>query len=266
MEKPLSRLEARLQHLVEEGTARLFATKDVKSALINRLVESMQIALRFNGERELIAPHIYTIEVASQHASALKSSEGLMEEMRAALNAAAEEAKAKLNEEITFHVAPSDELEEGVFRVSASGAGEELEATQSLEVSQRVRVNQVPSGAFLIVNGANIFPLDQPIVNIGRKSDNHLVVDDGHVSRHHAQLRAIGGEYHFFDLGSTAGSTVNGQHVKDAVLLPGDVISLAGVPLIYGQDSATDANETREMRTKKKSDTNRITSDLKPES
>ena len=39
-----------------------------------------------------------------------------------------------------------------------------------------------------------------------------------------------------YDLGSTGGTFVNGQGVQECVLRPGDVISLAGVSLIYGED------------------------------
>jgi len=106
----------------------------------------------------------------------------------------------------------------------------------------------VPSAAFLIVAGTEIFPLNLPIVNIGRKSDNHLVIENPQVSRRHAQLRAISGHYHFFDLGSTGGSKVNNQEVKTAALLAGDVISLAGIPLIYGQDAAQSGSQTQEFR------------------
>jgi pSer/pThr/pTyr-binding forkhead associated (FHA) protein len=40
-----------------------------------------------------------------------------------------------------------------------------------------------------------------------------------------------------FDLNSTGGTFVNGQRTSQTVLYPGDVISLAGVALIFGQDN-----------------------------
>ena len=64
-----------------------------------------------------------------------------------------------------------------------------------------------------------------------------LVIDDPRISRNHAQLRAIKGRYVIFDLNSTGGTFVNAQRTSQSVLYPGDVISLAGVPLIYGQDN-----------------------------
>jgi len=58
------------------------------------------------------------------------------------------------------------------------------------------------------------------------------------VSRSHAQLRLRFGHYVVYDLGSTAGTFVNGQRIEECVLRPGDVISLGGVPVIYGEDAS----------------------------
>jgi len=239
MQTPLSRLEARLQHLIEEGTARLFASQDMRNVLISRLAESMQAKVGYDAEGHIIAPHIYTIEVNPLHAADLKGSQSLNEALKSALQQAAEEEEITLTDEPIIHIAPADDLAEGDFRVRSTGLGEGLSETQSFQLPEASPAHQAPAGAFLIVNGANVFPLDQPIVNIGRKSDNQLVIDNSHVSRRHAQLRAIDSHFHFFDLGSTAGSSINSQTVRSAILVPGDVIHLADVPLIYGQDSAS---------------------------
>jgi pSer/pThr/pTyr-binding forkhead associated (FHA) protein len=95
----------------------------------------------------------------------------------------------------------------------------------------------VPDNAFLIVEGVKVFPLNEPVANIGRRLDNQLVIDDPRVSRNHAQLRSIKGRFVLFDLNSTGGTFVNGQRTSQTVLYPGDVISLAGVALIFGQDN-----------------------------
>jgi len=84
------------------------------------------------------------------------------------------------------------------------------------------------------------------VVNIGRRADNHLVLADPRVSRAHAQIRAIRGQYVLFDLNSTGGTVVNGRRVRQYTLKPGDVISLSGVPLIYGEDTPNDADTTRQ--------------------
>jgi predicted component of type VI protein secretion system len=99
---------------------------------------------------------------------------------------------------------------------------------------------KIPSNAFLIVNGAEIFALTKPVVNIGRMGDNDLVLADTRISRYHAQLRAEGGHYIIVDLNSTWGTSVDGNTVSKTSLKPGNVITLAGIPMIYGQNARTD--------------------------
>jgi pSer/pThr/pTyr-binding forkhead associated (FHA) protein len=93
----------------------------------------------------------------------------------------------------------------------------------------------IPEEAFMVIDGAKVFPLSTVVVNIGRRLENNIVIDDPRVSRTHAQLRAINGRYVLFDLNSTGGTFINGQRVIQSVIYPGDVISLAGVTLVYGQ-------------------------------
>jgi pSer/pThr/pTyr-binding forkhead associated (FHA) protein len=102
----------------------------------------------------------------------------------------------------------------------------------------------IPPGAFLIVNGNRHFSLNQPVINIGRRPDNHLVINDPRVSRTHAQIRAIKGCYVLFDLNSTGGTFINSVPVNQHILSTGDVISLAGYILIYGQDADKADSET----------------------
>ena len=52
-----------------------------------------------------------------------------------------------------------------------------------------------------------------------------------------ALIDDIKGRFVLFDLNSTGGTFVNGQRTSQTVLYPGDVISLAGVALIFGQDN-----------------------------
>ena len=93
---------------------------------------------------------------------------------------------------------------------------------------------EIPQNAFLIVNGADVFPLKKSVVTIGRMEDNDLVIKEVRISRYHAQLRAVKGQYILVDLKSTGGTSVNGEKITQVALFQGDVISLAGIPIIYG--------------------------------
>jgi pSer/pThr/pTyr-binding forkhead associated (FHA) protein len=113
----------------------------------------------------------------------------------------------------------------------------ETQGMQNTPVDESHEENGIPENAFLIIEGVKVYALAESVVNIGRRLENQLVIDDPRVSRNHAQLRAIKGRFVLFDLNSTGGTFVNGQRTSQTVLYPGDVISLAGVALIFGQDN-----------------------------
>jgi adenylate cyclase len=88
--------------------------------------------------------------------------------------------------------------------------------------------------AFLIFEGKRAISLERSITTIGRKPDNHIVINDQHVSRYHAQIRKINDSYALIDLESTVGTSINGIKVSQAFLKDGDVISIGGIPLLFG--------------------------------
>lgn len=96
--------------------------------------------------------------------------------------------------------------------------------------------DSLPANAFFLMEGGKVYPLDRAVTNIGRMLDNHLVIDDPRVSRHHAQVRAVQGHFVLADLESTGGIFVNGRRVTETIMYPNDIISLAGVILTFQQD------------------------------
>ncbi len=97
--------------------------------------------------------------------------------------------------------------------------------------------NAIPSNSFLIMEGTKAIPLTQSPISIGRSHENVIVLDDPRVSRKHLEIRVIREHFVLFDLNSSGGTFVNGQRVNQGILYSGDVISLAGVNLIFMQDS-----------------------------
>jgi pSer/pThr/pTyr-binding forkhead associated (FHA) protein len=125
-------------------------------------------------------------------------------------------------------------------RLNQSGnADMEIDPDHEAETS-----DALPQNAVLILEGLKAYPLREALINIGRKLENHIIIDDPRISRVHAQLRAIKGHFVLFDLGSKGGTFVNGQRISEVMLYSGDVISLAGVTLIFAQDSPIPPMET----------------------
>ena len=76
-------------------------------------------------------------------------------------------------------------------------------------------------------------PLSKERMTVGRRSHNDLVIDNLAVSGEHALLFKSGDDVYLEDLGSTNGTTVNGQPVKKHLLLSGDLIEIGKYRLKY---------------------------------
>jgi hypothetical protein len=94
--------------------------------------------------------------------------------------------------------------------------------------------------AFLLGDDGQSYFLDHPVINIGRRRENQIVIQDRHISREHAQIRMIQGHFVLFDLNATGGTYINGRRISQQILQSGDVISLAGYPLIYSEETDID--------------------------
>lgn len=90
-----------------------------------------------------------------------------------------------------------------------------------------------PRMARLVINGRRTVPLSTSLVNIGRADHNDIILDDPHVSRHHAQIRLRWGVYTLFDVESAAGTFVNEVRVREHRLQNGDTIRLGQSLLLY---------------------------------
>jgi len=88
----------------------------------------------------------------------------------------------------------------------------------------------------LTVDG-RVVPLSSDRVVIGRSRECDVRIDDGNVSRRHAELSRDHDErWTVVDLGSTNGTEVNGRRVtRRTPLGDGDRISIGGTELVFGR-------------------------------
>ncbi len=265
----LRELEARLRALIEVRLINALPGQKAEDLLVHRLTTAMQSGSVPDGTGRLVAPNVYTVLAHPSSISYWKNPE-LLDTLVDILEAAAEESG------VHFEVAPSITIAEdatvppGNFNLIPSFRAESLAETKDMKTdtgneNEDQPGEGIPENAFLIVEGVKTFQLTQGVVNIGRRLDNTLVVDDPRVSRNHAQLRAIKGRYVLFDLNSTGGTFVNGQRANQTVLYPGDVISLAGVSLIFGQDSAVSRRDISETSPRNDAGADRSTAVIRPD-
>jgi pSer/pThr/pTyr-binding forkhead associated (FHA) protein len=75
--------------------------------------------------------------------------------------------------------------------------------------------------------------IDRERLNVGRESDNQVVIDDPDVSARHAAIIPVGNDHILQDLQSVGGTLVNGTRVSRHILQHGDVIQLGAFYLRY---------------------------------
>jgi len=240
MKLNLEQLEARLQALIEVRLVSALPGFQVEDLVVHNLADAMKNNLAEDADGNKIAPNVFTL-VAHPNSTEHWQEPKLLEAMINSLKVVGEEAGLKFSTPPTITIVQNSQQQENVVDVVASHQLESAADTRGMTPVINDNVDEgdssFPQNAFLIVDGVKVFPLTKSVVNIGRRLDNQLVIDDPRISRSHAQLRAIKGRFVIFDLNSTGGTFVNAQRTSQSVLYPGDVISLAGVPLVFGQDN-----------------------------
>lgn len=245
MKERFDRLERRLEGLVEGSLASLLGAQLNASAVASKLTEAMAEVVKKDDQGRTYGPDQYALTLNPDDARSLLEQEpAVQEKLAQALLDAGREAEVLLANDPHITIAADPTLRRWQMRVVAWHSGNPLEFTHPMKQQQLKHRPQPPEGAFLIVNGEGHFPLDRPVINIGRRLDNQLILDNPHISRTHAQLRVRDGRYVLFDLGSTAGTQVNGRSIKQHTLSAGDVIKIADVRLVYGEDPSGPPDST----------------------
>jgi hypothetical protein len=246
----LKQLEARLEALIEGSTARLLPGGRAPRELVQRLFAAMQAGALPGPDGVLHAPDVYFLLCHASQVDRLQTDRVFLEELAHLLDEAGRRAGLSLSGLPLVRVEVDPSLAVGDIQVVAHNSLQDHSLTSGVTVDQNGSYPALPANAFLIVDGLQVFVLDQAVLNIGRRPDNQLVIDDRRVSRLHAQLRYVQDRFVIFDLDSSGGTWVNGQRIRQHTLLPGDVISLAGVPLIFGLEAPT-LGDTQEISASK---------------
>jgi len=255
LETSLARLEARLQSLIEGDAGRGPGSRHYQDELMHHVLQAMQAGLQQPpdnndpGSSPVTAPDLYTLVLPPAKAQALQAKPDILDGLARKLEEAAQKTGIQFPAPPVLRVVADPAALRLSVQAQYSHTGQSDSFTAKLDelpAQLRAQAESLPN-AFLIVNGLDTFPLTEMVVGIGRDPANHLVLEDPRVSRNHAQLRLVQGRFVIFDLDSTGGTFINGVPVSSHALSPGDVISLAGVPLVFGQEVAFTSGQTQEL-------------------
>jgi len=235
----LDQLEAKLQALVENQLTSILPGLKNEDRVIQKLTAALKQNIIEHKNNKAVAPNVFTL-IVSADATPMWREAQTVDTLKNIIISAGKDVGLNFESQPTITITTDEAYLPEEISVIASHKLEPVEDTKGMITNtenESEANNIIPDNAFLIIEGVKVHPLKEAVVNIGRRLENHLVIDDPRISRNHAQLRAIKGRFVLFDLNSTGGSFVNGQRTSQTVLYPGDVISLAGVSLIFGQDN-----------------------------
>jgi hypothetical protein len=247
MKSRLDQIEARLQAFIESSLYFLPGSQR-QAAFAHQLVTEIERAVVPESSGNLVAPNHFLIRLNPANHTIWMANPGLIDALSRVLNEAAREVGVNFVSAPVLELAPDSTIPIEQVQVHAATRVNLVDSTAAFPIQEeKASPDTRPTQAFVIIHGNITLPLRLPVVNIGRRPDNQIVVDDPRVSRVHAQLRAVRGHYVLFDLNSTGGTFVNSNRVSQQALKPGDVISLAGFPIIYGEDTF-EAKDARRLQ------------------
>jgi hypothetical protein len=246
MTSQLDQIEDRLQKMIESSSI-LFQGRNLISLLPGKLVRAMQGNLLTASNAEMIAPDIYTIHAAPAVIEDWSDHSDVLADFVKVLQETAREVNVQFRATPQIQLVADEALKPEELQVYTNfqqdHSGETAVLLAASETEESSDKDAKSMNAFLIVNGTETVPLHKTVLNIGRRQDNDIVIEDARVSRSHAQLRKVRDSYILFDLNSSGGTFVNGLRINQQTLKAGDVISMAGVVLIYGEDRAAPNQE-----------------------
>jgi len=236
----IAALERRLERLFERPAARLFPTPLQPVQLQRRLERALEVE-GLAGASRVYAPDEYSVHVNPAELAALRrAAPDLERELAEALVARTRQRGYYLRRSPTVRIVGDDETPRGEVHVGASVSGGREALPEDAPPSEATAVYRAPPVARplaqLVVTepsaGDRRLRIEGALVRIGRAADNHVVLLDPKVSRHHGELRVRRGTLVYRDLGSTNGSHVNGTKVGEIAVGMGDRIEVGDTTIM----------------------------------
>lgn len=229
---PLSRFEDFARELIEGSVDRLLGDRSKLVEVAGAIALAAENS-RLNGtiaNRYDVRLHPGTL---SQMMLQTPDAESILRDMLVRLST---EGQTGFSSQVHVSFEADANLAEGKVDVSASHV---LPTDEPTAVMKRKKAETAPLellDAYLIIGGRRHVTIERPVNTIGRALENDIILEDPGVSRRHAQIRWRNGRFVLLDLGSRAGTQVNGQAIDEYELKSGDIITLGSAAIIYGEE------------------------------
>jgi hypothetical protein len=248
----LQRFERRLEGMVEGAFARAFRSELQPVEVASAVQREMDDRAAIVAKGRTLVPNDFVVELSDSDYERLDVyAESLGVELANLAREYAKEQGYSFVGPVRMRFEGVPDLTTGTFRIrSGVIRGSTVEGGEiRLPASDLPRTP--PGRGFaghprLLVSGPgapgapggdqHTYELQTPVTLLGRGTDCDLRLVDPGVSRHHAELRVENDQVILVDLGSTNGTFVNGQPVRQVALTDGTHVSLGRTTLIFRQD------------------------------
>jgi hypothetical protein len=213
----LQQFEDRLERLVEGTLAKPFRSNLQPVEIGRRLTREMDLHRRV-GVRGLIAPNAFAVTLSKPDVERFSNFlDALVRELAEAAREHARSEQYSFVGPIDVQILEGPRLRAGRFSVAA----EVVEGADGL----------IP--AELVLPGGGRTQIGPDPVVIGRMPECDVVLSDPNVSRRHAEVLRVEGDFVVRDLGSTNGTRLNGAPITEGYLKTGDNITVGSTTLVF---------------------------------
>ena len=233
----IGNVEKKIEGAVSAVFARAFRGDVQPVEITARLLKELDGEAQLLGHDKRLVPNSFVIGLSGQdYARLFPYSRTLTDEISGELRDYATQRGYVFSGPIAIHYEQKHDLPTGKFTVTSG-------AVAQVTPGQEPSTTQVRQAALVVeVNGVR-HPLVPPGLIIGRGTEADLRINDPGVSRKHAQIIVTGTgdeqSIRIVDLGSTNGITVNGQKVREAVVLEGTRIDIGTTRLLVHAPAAS---------------------------
>jgi hypothetical protein len=249
----LQRFEKRLEGLVEGAFAKVFKGVVHPVEILNAMQREAEAHKAILAGGRTLVPNRYVIDLSPyDHSRLAPYAAALAQELAQSQAEFIGEQGWTVYGDVIVEIERGDGLDTGMFRVTAevytggdvapAPAGYDAPPGYSGGYGQQGGYGGPPmSGgparnARLISSDGRTYPLSVGSTVIGRGDQANLRLPDVGISRRHARIDFDGGQVVLTDLGSTNGTSVNGQRVSAVALNPGDMVQLGTTTLTFRVD------------------------------
>jgi hypothetical protein len=251
----LQRFEKRLEGLVEGAFAKVFKGVVHPVEILNAMQREAEAHKAILAGGRTLVPNRYVIDLSPyDHSRLAPYAAALAQELAQSQAEFIGEQGWTVYGDVIVEIERGEGLDTGMFRVTAevyTGGGDPAPGPSSYDPGPSYPpYGQQPQGGYppgippmqggrnarLVSNDGRTYPLSVGSTVIGRGDQANLRLPDVGISRRHARLDFDGGQVVLTDLGSTNGTSVNGQRVSAVALNPGDMVQIGTTTLTFRVD------------------------------